>query len=100
VDSVEVMQALDSAISAGKQNRTIIMVLSPVTQIPTELERQFVVIERDLPGRDQLQQIVCTITTEPGELPDEEALGALLDVAAVQNEAADGSQAHGLAIDR
>ena len=35
--SVEVMQALDSAISAGKQNRTIIVVLSPVTQIPTEL---------------------------------------------------------------
>src|SRR4029077_9301499 len=33
--SVEVMQALDTAISSGKQNRTIIVVLPPVTQIPT-----------------------------------------------------------------
>jgi hypothetical protein len=75
------MQALDSAISAGKQNRTIIVVLSPVTQIPTELERQFVVIEHDLPGRDQLQQIARTIATEPGELPDGDALNAVLESA-------------------
>jgi hypothetical protein len=80
--SVEVMQALDTAISAGKQNRTIIVVLSPVTQIPTELERQFVVLEHDLPGRDQLQQIARTIATEPGELPDGGALNAVLDSAA------------------
>ena len=79
--SVEVVQALDSAISAGKQNRTIIVVLSPVIQIPTELERQFVVIEHDLPGRDQLQQIARTIATEPGELPDGDALNAVLDSA-------------------
>ena len=79
--SVEVMQALDTAISAGKQNRTIILVLSPVTQIPTELERQFVVLEHDLPGRDQLQQIARTIATEPGELPDGDAHNAVLDSA-------------------
>jgi ATPase family associated with various cellular activities (AAA) len=79
--SVEVMQALDTAISAGKQNRTIILVLSPVTQIPTELERQFVVLEHDLPDRDQLQQIARTIATEPGELPDGDAHNAVLDSA-------------------
>jgi hypothetical protein len=79
--SVEVMQALDTAISAGKQNRTIILVLSPVTHIPTELERQFVVLEHDLPGRDQLQKIARTIATEPGELPDGDALNAVLDSA-------------------
>jgi hypothetical protein len=80
--SVEVMQALDTALSAGKQNRTIILVLSPVTQIPSELERQFVVLEHELPGRDQLQQIARTIATEPGELPDGDALNAVLDSAA------------------
>ena len=80
--SVEVVQALDSAISAGKQNRTIVVVLSPVVQIPIELERQFVVIEHDLPGRDQLQQIARTIATEPGELPDGDDLNAVLDSAA------------------
>ncbi len=37
--------------------------------------------EHDLPGRDQLQQIARTIATEPGELPDGDALTAVLDSA-------------------
>ncbi len=80
--SVEVVQALDTAIAAGKQNRTILVILSPVLQIPSELDRQFVVIEHDLPPREQIQQIACTIATEPGELPDDASLGAVLDAAA------------------
>ena len=80
--SIEVVQALDTAISAGKQNRTILVILSPVLQIPSELERQFVVIEHDLPPREQIQQIARSIATEPGELPDGEGLGAVLDAAA------------------
>jgi len=80
--SVEVVQALDTAIAAGKQNRTILVILSPVLQIPSELDRQFVVIEHDLPPREQIQQIARSIATEPGELPDDEGLGAVLDVAA------------------
>ena len=80
--SVEVVQALDLSIAAGKQARTIVVVLSPVVQIPTELERQFVVIEHDLPGRDQLERIARAIATEPGELPEGEELSAVLDSAA------------------
>ena len=80
--SPEVVQALDTAISAGKQDRTFVVVLAPVVQIPVELERQFVVIEHDLPGRDQLRQIARAIATEPGELPDGEELDAVLDAAA------------------
>ena len=80
--SIEVVQALDTAIAAGKQNRTILVILSPVLQIPSELERQFVVIEHDLPPREQIQQIARSIATEPGELPDDEGLGAVLDAAA------------------
>ena len=80
--SPEVVQALDTAISAGKQNRTFVVVLAPVIQIPIELDRQFVVIEHDLPGRDQLRQIARSIAIEPGELPDAEALDAVLDAAA------------------
>jgi len=80
--SVEVVQALDTAIAAGKQNRTILVILSPVLQIPSELDRQFVVIEHDLPPREQIQQIARSIATEPGELPDNEGLGAVLDAAA------------------
>ena len=80
--SVEVVQALDTAIAAGKQNRTILVILSPILQIPSELDRQFVVIDHDLPSCDQLGQIARSIATEPGELPDKESLGAVLDAAA------------------
>ena len=80
--SVEVVQALDSAVAAGKQARTIVVILSPVVQIPTELERQLVVIEHDLPGRDQVAQIARAIATEPGELPEGDELSAVLDSAA------------------
>ena len=80
--SIEIVQALDSAIAAGKQARTILVVLEPVVQVPAELERQFVVLEHELPGRDQLAQIARSIATEPGELPGGEDLDAVLDSAA------------------
>jgi hypothetical protein len=80
--SAEVVQALDSTIAAGKQNRCFVVVLAPVVKIPIELERQFVVLTHDLPGRDQLEAIARAVATEPGELPEEEALGPVLDAAA------------------
>jgi hypothetical protein len=80
--SAEIVQALDTAISRGKQDRTLVVVLSPVVQIPVELERQFVVVGHDLPGRDQLEQIARTIATEPGDLPEGGGLGLVLDAAA------------------
>jgi len=36
-------------ITLGKQNRTFLVVLSPVVQIPTELEKLMVVVEHGLP---------------------------------------------------
>src|SRR3954452_4800235 len=69
LNSVEVVQALDSQINAGKQNRTFVVILAPVVQIPIELERQLVVVEHELPDRDQLLRIARGIATEPGELP-------------------------------
>ena len=82
LNNIEVVQALDSAIAAGKTGRTFVVVLSAVVHIPVELERQFVVIEHDLPGRDQLERIARGIATEPGELPEGEGLTAVLDAAA------------------
>jgi ATPase family associated with various cellular activities (AAA) len=80
--SAEIVQALDSALSQGKQAGKILIILSPVVQVPVELERQFVVIEHDLPGRDQLEQIARSIATEPGDLPEGDDLGLVLDAAA------------------
>jgi len=80
--SAEVVQAIDTVISQGKVRRTFVIVLSPVVQIPVELERQFVVVEHDLPGRDQLEKIAEGIAMEDGELPEGDDLGLVLDASA------------------
>lgn len=80
--SAEIVQALARHITAGKQQRTFIVVLSPVVQVPLELEKQFVVIGHELPRRDQLEEIARSIAVEPGELPEGQELEAVLDAAA------------------
>lgn len=81
LNSAEIVQALVHQVGQGKMNRTIVVILSPVVQIPVELEKLFVVVEHDLPSREQLQEIVRGVATEPGDLP-EESLAAVLDSAA------------------
>ena len=82
MNSAEIIQALAHQIHEGKQNRTFIVILSPVVQIPVELEKQFVVIEHELPGRDQIAEIARGVATEEGELPEGESLTTVLDAAA------------------
>lgn len=81
LQSTEVVQALAHQIHAGKQNRTFVVVLSPLVAVPPELEKLFVVIEHDLPDRRQLQQIAEGVATEKGELPEGPELNRLLDAA-------------------
>ena len=76
------MQALARQIALGKQNRTFVVILSPVVPIPIELEKLFVVIEHELPGREQLEEIARGVATEDGELPDGPELDSVLDAAA------------------
>ncbi len=82
LNSAEIVQAIAHQVSLGKQNRTFILVLSPVVQIPTELEKLFVVVEHDLPDREQLEQIARGVATEEGELPDGDELEHVLNSAA------------------
>ena len=81
MQSPEIIQAMARQIVAGKQNRTFVVVLSPVVQVPTELEKQIVVIEHELPGRDQLENLAQSLATEAGELPEGDDLGTVLDAA-------------------
>ncbi|MAD80489.1 MAG: AAA family ATPase [Planctomycetaceae bacterium] len=81
VQSAEIVQALAQQILAGKQNRTFVIVLSPVVSIPTELEKLFVVLEHELPDREQLDEIARGIATEDGELPEDAELQTVLDAA-------------------
>jgi hypothetical protein len=81
LNSAEVVQALVRQIASGKQNRTFLLVLSPVVQIPVELEKLFVVLEHDLPDRHQLEAIARGTATEPGDLPEETDLARVIDAA-------------------
>ena len=88
--SAEVVQALDTAIAAGK--RTAPSSSScPWSRSSRRWHRRadprrageaFVVVEHDLPGRDQLEAIARGVATEPGELPEGDGLDAVLDAAA------------------
>ena len=82
VSSIEVMQALQRQLVAGKQDRTIIIGLSPKVSIPTELEKLFVVVGHALPDREQLEVIARAIATEVEELPDEAGLQTILEATA------------------
>lgn len=82
LSSPEIVQALAKQISTGKQNRSFIVVLSPVVAIPAELEKVFVVLDHDLPGREQLEQIAQGVATEEGDLPAGDTLNTVLDAAA------------------
>jgi hypothetical protein len=80
--SAEIVQAVAHAIAAGKRDRTFVVVLSPVLQIPPELEKLFAVLEHPLPDRAQLEAVARGVATQPGELPEGEGLAAVLDAAA------------------
>ena len=80
--SAEVVQSLAKQVVAGRQSRTIIVILGSVVQIPVELEKLFVVITHDLPDADQLREIAEGVATEVGELPDGPDLQKVLDAAA------------------
>ncbi len=81
LQSAEIVQALARQIMAGKQQRTFVVILSPVVQIPAELEKQFVVIEHELPGREQLTEIARGVATEVNELPTGIELERTIDAA-------------------
>jgi len=81
LQSAEVVQALAQQVITGKQNRTIVVILAPVVQLPIELEKLFVVIEHELPDRQQLEEIARGIATEDSELPERDELETVLAAA-------------------
>lgn len=82
LNSAEIVQALARQVLFGKQNRTILVILSPVVQLPVELEKLFVIVEHELPNRAQLEQIARGIAIEEHELSAGNDLEIVLDAAA------------------
>jgi hypothetical protein len=79
--SAEIVQAIQHAVIRGKTDRSFIVILSPSVQLPPELEKLFVTVDHQLPGRDQLLEIAQGIATEAGELPEGRELDDVLDAA-------------------
>jgi hypothetical protein len=79
----EAIQTTFGQLVAGKQQRTFLVVLAPVVQVPVELEKLFVVLEHSLPDRTQLERIAQELTRdEPDDLPQGDDLQRVLDAAA------------------
>ena len=77
------MQTTFAQLVAGKQQRTFIVVLSPVVQIPVELEKLFVVLEHTFPTASNCERIARELTSDqPDDLPEGEDLQRVLDAAA------------------
>ena len=81
IQSTELMQAIEQQLIEGKQNRTILIGVSPTAQMPTELEKMFVVVEHAMPDRDQLDEIARGIATEDSELSGGIEMERTLDAA-------------------
>jgi hypothetical protein len=83
LNNPEVIQTAFAQLVAGKQQRTFLVVLSPVVQVPVELEKLFVVLEHALPDRQQLEGFARELTADsPDDLPKGEDLQRILDAAA------------------
>lgn len=81
LQSAELVQAMAHQLAAGKQSRAFLIVLSPLIQIPIELEKLFIVVEHELPSRSQLEELARGVATEAAELPSGPQLDAVLDAA-------------------
>lgn len=79
----EVIQTTFTQLITGKQQRTFLVVLAPLVQIPVELEKLFVVIDHALPDHEQLERIARELTSDnPADLPAGNDLQRVLDAAA------------------
>ncbi|HEX4131086.1 MAG TPA: hypothetical protein VHZ24_13680 [Pirellulales bacterium] len=81
LQSAEIVQTLVGQLMAGKQSRTFVVILSPIVQIPVELEKLFLVVEHELPTREQLLELARGVATGADELPSGPQLDAVLDAA-------------------
>jgi hypothetical protein len=83
LNSAEMIQTLFEQLIAGKQRRLFVVILSPIVQIPLELERSFVIVEHALPTTEQLGQLATELMADQSDvLPTGRAWNALLESAA------------------
>lgn len=88
LQSPELIQVVANAVLFGRSNRTFVVVVSPVVEIPVELQKLFVVIEHELPGRDELHDIAASLPQETKFEITDEALAAAAGLTRYEAEGA------------
>jgi hypothetical protein len=68
--NAELVQVIQNALVNGKADRRFLVVLSPVVQIPAELEKLFVVLEHTLPDHQQLITIAESLLGDDQPITD------------------------------
>jgi len=97
--ATEIIQALSRQIHTGKNSRCVVIVLAPVVQIPAELDKLFTVVDHELPGREQLEELARGVAVQEGELPDGDELARVIEAAAGLT-ASEAENAYSLALVR
>ena len=97
--ATEIIQALARQIHTGKNSRCAVIILAPVVQIPAELEKLFTVVDHELPGHPQLEEIARGVATQDGELPEGDELARVIEAAAGLT-ASEAENAYSLALVR
>ncbi|MCR9210745.1 MAG: AAA family ATPase [bacterium] len=81
LQSAEIVQAIHHAVVAGKTTRNIVVILSPVVQLPVELATLFVTVEHSRPNRRQLLDIARGVAVNDEERPADDQMAPILDAA-------------------
>ena len=81
LESAEIIQEILIQIQLGKQCGQHLIVMSPLVKLPVELERYFVVLEHDLPDRDQLHEIATALGGDLDSGADSSVEATVLDAA-------------------
>ena len=80
--SPELISRLERRLHEGKTSRHCVVLLAPAggVELPAELRPLLVTLRHGRPGRDELDSIVRSVASEPGECPAE--TGPIVDAAA------------------
>ncbi|KLU02257.1 hypothetical protein RISK_005323 [Rhodopirellula islandica] len=81
LQSAEIVQAVHHAVVAGKMTRNLLVILSPVVDLPVELATLFMVVEHSRPCRRQLHDIARGVAVDEAERPADDQMSAVLDAA-------------------
>ncbi|MEP3832962.1 AAA family ATPase [Rhodopirellula bahusiensis] len=81
LQSAEIVQAVHHAVVAGKTTRNLLVILSPVVDLPAELATLFVTVEHSRPNRRQLNEIARGVAVDEDERPADDQMAPILDAA-------------------